>query len=65
VARHYRSACTTELAALGERDSQHRLPRLDAYYLRGEGRLEAWGGLGFQTRIKLLCAARAVRSRLS
>lgn len=65
VAARYHRACTTELAPLGERTSLHRLPRLDAFYFRGHGRLEAWGSLGFQARLGVLRAARLVRARLS
>lgn len=65
VAGRYRRACSTELAALGERDSPHRLPRLDAFYFRGPGRLEAFGQLGFRARLKLLRAARSLRARLT
>lgn len=64
VARLYRRACTTELAALSGREAQHRLPRLDAYYWRGRGRLEALGGVGFQARLQILRAGRSLRARL-
>jgi len=64
VAATYRRACTTELAILDGRDSAHRLPRLDAFYLRGAGRLEAWGELSFRVRIQVLRAARNLRARL-
>lgn len=37
VARHFRAACTTELRRAGE-DPLHRLPRVDAYYFRGQPR---------------------------
>ena len=63
VATRYRRACTTELAALSGKESPHRLPRLDAYYFRGPGRLEAWGKFGFRARIELLRAARSLRAR--
>ncbi len=64
VARIYRRACTTELAILDGRESAHRLPRLDAFYLRGAGRLEAWGELSFRVRIRVLRAARNLRAKL-
>lgn len=64
VARIYRRACTTELAILDGRESAHRLPRLDAFYLRGAGRLEAWGELSFRVRIQVLRTARNLRARL-
>lgn len=64
VARIYRRACTTELAVLDGRESAHRLPRLDAFYLRGAGRLEGFGQLSFRVRIQVLRAARNLRARL-
>ncbi|HUR27582.1 MAG TPA: polysaccharide deacetylase family protein [Planctomycetota bacterium] len=64
TARTYRRACTTELAVLDGRESAHRLPRLDAFYLRGAGRLESFGELAFRVRIQVLRAARNLRARL-
>lgn len=64
VASAYRLACTTELAVLRERELPHLLPRLDAYYLRGKGRIESFGGVGFQLRLQILRAARTLRQRL-
>ena len=64
VAAAYRRACTTELAALTGKEPAHLLPRLDAFYLRGSGRLEAWGSLGFQARLRILRSARDLRRRL-
>jgi len=64
VARTYRRACTTELALLEESDCVHRLPRLDAFYFRGPGRLEAWGEFSFRVRIPLLRTARNLRAKL-
>lgn len=55
AARTYAWACTTELRPLGPADEPHRLPRLDAYYFRSAGTLEAWG----RTRLKLYVRARA------
>ena len=64
VAAVYRQACTTDLSILDGRQSAHRLPRLDAFYLRGRGRLESWGELRFRARIQILRAARNLRARL-
>jgi peptidoglycan/xylan/chitin deacetylase (PgdA/CDA1 family) len=36
-------ACTTDLRPLGRSDENHLLPRLDAIYLNGPGRLEHFG----------------------
>lgn len=65
VASRYKRACTTELAALGGRESAHRLPRLDAFYFRGAGRLEAFGDLRFRARLQILRTARNLRVRLA
>lgn len=65
VARRFEIACTTVLAPLGAGDSAHRLPRLDAFYLRGPGRLEAFGALGFRLRLSVLRRARELRQGLA
>ena len=41
------------------------LPRLDAFYLRGEGQLEAWGTTAFRRRITLRASLRRVRAALT
>lgn len=64
AARSFRFACTTELDVLRANSGPHRLPRLDAYYLRGPGALEAFGGLRFEARIFLRRHARRLRSAL-
>lgn len=61
----YRLACTTELRPLKTGDATHLLPRLDTFYLRRPGTLEAWGSGRFRRRIALRRLARGVRSRLS
>lgn len=62
VARRFALACTTELAALAADDRPHRLPRLDAFYLRDPGALEAFGGAAFRARIFARRHARSVRA---
>jgi peptidoglycan/xylan/chitin deacetylase (PgdA/CDA1 family) len=57
----YRTACTTELRLLAETDEPHLLPRLDMYYFRKPGQLEAWGSRLFRGRLALRAWARAVR----
>jgi peptidoglycan/xylan/chitin deacetylase (PgdA/CDA1 family) len=64
VAARYLRACSTELAVLSERDSPHRLPRLDAFYFRGAGRLESLGSLAFRVRLGVLKTARGLRASL-
>lgn len=59
--RYYERACTTRLAALEAEDDPHLLPRLDSYYYRAEGRLEAWGTSVFRTHLWLRGSARRVR----
>ncbi|HEU4565819.1 MAG TPA: polysaccharide deacetylase family protein [Gemmatimonadaceae bacterium] len=65
VAAHCDWACTTELRALGAAERPHRLPRLDMYYLREPGRLEAWGTPGFRRHLWLRARARDARRRLA
>lgn len=58
-------AVTTRMASVAEGDDRHLLPRLDAYYLREPGQLEAWGTLPFQQRLWLRTQARRVREALA
>jgi peptidoglycan/xylan/chitin deacetylase (PgdA/CDA1 family) len=46
-------ACTTELRALARGEDLHLLPRVDAFYLRSNERLEAWGSAGFRRWLAL------------
>lgn len=64
AATSYRAACTTELAALPAAPDPHRLPRLDAYYYRAPGRLEAWGTPAFHAHLWLRRQARRARALL-
>jgi peptidoglycan/xylan/chitin deacetylase (PgdA/CDA1 family) len=61
VRARYRSACTAELRVLGGGDDVHLLPRLDMYYFRKPGQLEAWGTPRFRGRLRLRAWARNVR----
>jgi peptidoglycan/xylan/chitin deacetylase (PgdA/CDA1 family) len=63
VARAYSMACTTELRPLAAGDDPLRLPRLDAFYLRAPGRLEAWDTPAFALHMRLRSLARTVRER--
>jgi peptidoglycan/xylan/chitin deacetylase (PgdA/CDA1 family) len=65
VAREFRYGVTTRLAVLSPDDDPARLPRLDSYYLRAPGSLEAWGTTRFRMRMGLLAGARSVRGSLS
>lgn len=62
AARHFRYACTTELCALRPGDEAHRLPRLDAYYLRRRGTIERWGSPAFRGSLRLRALARRARA---
>jgi hypothetical protein len=59
-----RCACTTELRVLAEREERHRLPRLDAYYLRGAGRIEDLGRWTFRQYVRARAAVRTAGQRL-
>jgi peptidoglycan/xylan/chitin deacetylase (PgdA/CDA1 family) len=53
--------CTTELRALGGDEDRALLPRLDMYYLRAPGQLEAWGTAAFRSRLWLRSQGRRLR----
>ncbi|MGH7505658.1 MAG: polysaccharide deacetylase family protein, partial [Longimicrobiales bacterium] len=61
----YDVAVTTELRLLGDGEDPHRLPRLDAFYLRREGRLEAWGTRSFRRYLALRQRLRSARRILT
>lgn len=65
VTREFRYAVTTRLATLAPFDDPALLPRLDSYYLRAAGTLEAWGSARFRVRMGLLAGARSVRGSLT
>jgi len=65
VAREFRYGVTTRLATVAANDDPARLPRLDSYYLRAAGTLEAWGTARFRMRMGLLAGARSVRGSLT
>lgn len=60
-AEHFRWACTTRLAMLRGDDDPHGLPRLDAFYLRDPGRLEAYGTARFRRYISWRAFLRRLR----
>lgn len=65
VVRTYQQACTTQLRTLPPDPDPHRLPRLDGYYFRRPGELEAWGSPHFRARIRGRAGLRAVRHAIS
>ncbi len=60
----FRFACTTELRPLARLDAPARLPRLDAYYLRGRGRLARWGTPALAGYLRVRAAVRGLRAAL-
>ena len=64
AARHFQLACTTELRPLAVTDDPHRLPRLDAHYLRAPGRIEAWGSTRLRLFLDVRGRARRMRQQL-
>jgi peptidoglycan/xylan/chitin deacetylase (PgdA/CDA1 family) len=63
--RRFGLGVTTELRALAAGEDSLRLPRLDMFYLRAPGRLEAWGTPRFAQRLWLRARARGLRALLS
>lgn len=61
VAAIYAFGCTTHFRLLESGADRHALPRLDAYYFRAPGSLEAWGTMGCRLRVALRGLARRVR----
>lgn len=57
----YAVACTTELRPLGPDDDRALLPRLDMFYFREPGQLEAWGTSAFRRRLWLRAQGRRMR----
>lgn len=57
-------SCTTEFRPLAAVEDPARLPRLDAFYLRGPGQVEAWGTPRFRRRLWLRARGRQVRGLL-
>ena len=56
-------ACTTSLAPLRGGENAHRLPRLDAYFLRGPGSLRRFGTIAFELYMSGRAAIRRFRGR--
>jgi peptidoglycan/xylan/chitin deacetylase (PgdA/CDA1 family) len=65
VRRRYVVAVTTELRPVRRGDAPHLLPRLDGYYFRAAGRLEAWGSASFRRHLWLRASARRVRRAMA
>ena len=65
VARHCELACGTELRGLRDGEDPRWLPRIDAYYVRSRGRLEAWGSARFRLLLDVHGRARRLREQLA
>jgi peptidoglycan/xylan/chitin deacetylase (PgdA/CDA1 family) len=65
AAAHYECACTTEFRAVSPAADSLRLPRLDMYYFRARGALEAWGTSRFTLRLAWCRARRTLRAALA
>ncbi len=61
----YQWACTTSLRTFGAVETASLLPRVDMYYFREPGRLEAWGSARFRQYLWLRSRARQVRRGLT
>lgn len=62
VAKVYDVAVSTDLKPLNGADDRHRLPRIDAYYLRAPGILESFGSARFRRFIKIRNRGRQLRA---
>jgi len=60
----FRLAVTTHLRALTRDDPPLRLPRLDAYYFRDPGQLQAWGSAMFRARLSIRSGLRTLRQSM-
>ena len=65
VGATYRWGCTTELRPLGAAESMARLPRLDAWYLRGTVLRNRWGSPRFRRWLQWRRAVRAIRQTVA
>jgi peptidoglycan/xylan/chitin deacetylase (PgdA/CDA1 family) len=62
AAARYRFGHTTRFAPLGSDDPRLLLPRLDMYYFRRQGTIDAWGSRRFQQRLVMIRWRRALRA---
>ena len=61
VAGAFRVACTTEFQTLDAQATAVALPRLDMYYLQGEGRIDSWGTASFRRYLSVRRQLRRAR----
>jgi len=63
--RGFATACTTDFRILEDAEDPIALPRLDAFYLREEGRLEEWGTRQFQSYLRTRHRLRGLRAAIA
>ena len=63
--RTFAVSCTTEFRELHRAARTSLVPRLDSFYFRAPGQLEAWHSPGFRARIRLRDGLRRVRQLLA
>lgn len=61
----FAQSCTTELRPLAPADDPALLPRLDAFYFREPGQLEAWGSPAFRRRLWIRAQGRRVKALMA
>jgi peptidoglycan/xylan/chitin deacetylase (PgdA/CDA1 family) len=61
ASRHFARACTTDLRTLSGGEAANLIPRLDMYYFRRPGAIEAWGTAAFDRYVAWCRFKRAVR----
>lgn len=64
ASRYFRFGYTTEFRPLGQDVRPMRCPRLDMYYFRTSGDIEAWGSPAFGRRLGWIRLRRTVKQRL-
>jgi len=64
AAATYAGACTTDLRPLGTQEDPVRLPRIDAWYLKGPLRRAGWGTPAFRTILHCRRGIRTLREVL-
>lgn len=65
VKRHFACACTDHLALAGAKDDLHKLPRVDAYYLRHERLIEIMFASSFPWYLLARAIPRRIRRMLA
>ncbi len=65
AAQIYDLAVTTEMRDLAKDEDLHMLPRIDAWYFRGLGRLESFGTPGFNRYLRVRSRGRRLRASVN